>query len=176
LSARYASALYALADEQHTLDAVVAQMAALGVLLAGDNGIAGLLANPLTNAQEATPRLNEALAAQGVGTLVQNFVRVVIANRRGADLPHLIAGFAAYVAQRRGETVAEIASAHPLSDVQRTQLLARLTQAGYGKVQLAERVDPGLLGGLVVKIGAKLFDSSLKSRLTRLTYSLKGAV
>jgi F-type H+-transporting ATPase subunit delta len=60
--------------------------------------------------------------------------------------------------------------------VQRTQLLARLTQAGYGKVQLAERVDPGLLGGLVVKIGAKLFDSSLKSRLTRLTYSLKGAV
>ncbi len=175
LSARYASALYALAEEQNTLPAVIEQMDALGRLLAADNGIAAALANPLAHAEAVMPQLNAALADQGVGPLVQNFIRVAVANRRGPDLARLIAGFAAYVAARRGEIVAEVTTAHPLGDVQRTQLLARLTEAGYGKVKLAERVDPGILGGLVIKVGAKLFDSSLTSRLTRLTYSLKGA-
>jgi F-type H+-transporting ATPase subunit delta len=171
LGARYAAALYALAEEGNVLDAVVEQMAALGRLLAADNGIA----NPLVRAEAETPRINEALAAQGVGPLVQNYLRVAIANRRGRDLARLIEGFAAYVAARRGEIVAEVTTAHPLADLQRTQLLARLTEAGYGKVKLAEKVDATLLGGLVLKIGARLFDSSLKSRLIRLTYSLKGA-
>jgi F-type H+-transporting ATPase subunit delta len=175
LGARYAAALYALAEEGNVLDAVVEQMAALGRLLAADNGIATLLANPLVRAEAETPRINEALAAQGVGPLVQNYLRVAIANRRGRDLARLIEGFAAYVAARRGEIVAEVTTAHPLADLQRTQLLARLTEAGYGKVKLAEKVDATLLGGLVLKIGARLFDSSLKSRLIRLTYSLKGA-
>jgi F-type H+-transporting ATPase subunit delta len=115
------------------------------------------------------------LRGQGFSTLVRHFVGVVIANRRLAALPALIAGFAAYVAGRRGEITASVTSAHPLSDLQRTQLRARLTEAGYGRVNLTETVDAAVLGGLSLKIGAQLYDTTLRSRLDRLTYSLKGA-
>jgi F-type H+-transporting ATPase subunit delta len=71
--------------------------------------------------------------------------------------------------------VAEVDSAYPLSDVQEQQLRARLIEAGYGNVDIVKRVDASLLGGLVVRIGARLYDTSLKSRLQRLQYAMKGA-
>jgi F-type H+-transporting ATPase subunit delta len=90
-------------------------------------------------------------------------------------LPQVIAAFAALLAEQRGQQTAEVSSAHPLTDVQRTQLTARLTEAGFSNVKLVERVDPALLGGLVVRIGSRLFDSSIKSKLQRLQYAMKGA-
>jgi F-type H+-transporting ATPase subunit delta len=119
--------------------------------------------------------LNGALAAQGFSPLVLNFVNVAVANRRLRDLPALVSGFAAYVAAKRGEIVATVTTAHGLTDLQRTQLRARLTESGFGSVRLVELVDASLLGGMTLKIGAKLYDTSLKSRLSRLNYSLKGA-
>ncbi|WP_298282824.1 ATP synthase F1 subunit delta [Acidocella sp.] len=175
LSARYAAALYALAFEKNALNEVVEQMEALGRLIAESPALAALLANPLTNSKTAAPALNEALNAQGFGVLVRNFVQVAVANRRLRDLPALIAGFAAYVARKRGEVVADVTTATPLTDLQRAQLHARLAEAGYGSVRLTERTDPAILGGMVLKIGSKLFDTSLKSRLNRLNFSLKGA-
>ncbi len=174
-SARYAGALYALAADRQALDEVVDQMASLGRLIAESPELQRLIRNPLADTAKAGPVLNQALAAQGFGPLVRNFVSVAVANRRLRDLPALVAGFAAYAAAKRGEQVAEVATAHGLSDVQRNQLRARLTEAGFGNVKLDERVDESLLGGLVLKIGAKLYDTSLKSRLSRLNYSLKGA-
>jgi F-type H+-transporting ATPase subunit delta len=175
LSGRYAAALYALAFEQKILNDVVDQMAALGRLIQESADLRRLIETPLTDAAKAAPVLTQALAAQGFLPIIRNYVNVVIANRRLRDLPFLIAGFAAYVATKRGEIVADVTSAHALSDTQRHQLRARLTEAGYGNVHLREHTDPSLLGGLVLKIGAKLFDTSLKSRLNRLNYSLKGA-
>ena len=175
LTARYAAALYALAFEQNALNEVVEQMDALGRLIAESAPLKQLLANPLTDTAKARPALNEALTAQGFGPLVRNFVNVAVMNRRLHDLPALITGFAAYVAAKRGEVVADVASAHELTDLQRTQLRARLAEAGYGNVRLVEHTDPSLLGGLVLKVGTKIFDTSLKSRLNRLNYSLKGA-
>ncbi len=175
LSARYAAALYALAFERGCLDDVVAQMATLGQLLREQDDLRALLANPLNHASHVAPALIQALGAQGFVPLVLNFVQVAIANRRLAGLPGLIEGFAAYVAARRGEVVADVTSAHPLSDIQRGQLRARLTESGYGNIKLIEHTDASLLGGLVLKIGPKLYDTSLKSRLNRLNYSLKGA-
>ncbi len=175
LTARYATALYALAFEQNVLPEIIGQMASLGQLITESPDLARLIANPLTDAPRAAPILNKALQAQGFAPLIRNFVNVVITNRRLRDLPALIAGFASYVAAKRGEITAEVTSAHKLSDVQRTQLLARLTESGYGNVKLSEHIDPSLLGGLVLKIGSKLYDTSLKHRLTRLNYSLKGA-
>jgi F-type H+-transporting ATPase subunit delta len=90
-------------------------------------------------------------------------------------LRQIVRAFAALVAQKRGVVVAEVSSAHPLSDVQREQLRARLIEAGYGSVNIQDSVDPSLLGGLVVRIGARLYDTSLKSRLQRLQYAMKGA-
>jgi F-type H+-transporting ATPase subunit delta len=175
LSARYAAALYALAFDQNLLNEVIDQMASLGELIKDSDALRQLVANPLTDSAKAAPVLSEALAAQGFLPIVRNFVNVVIANRRLRDLPALITGFAAYVAAKRGEIVAYVTSAHALTDTQRTQLRARLTEAGYGSVKLVESTDATLLGGMVLKIGAKLFDTSLKSRLNRLNYSLKGA-
>jgi F-type H+-transporting ATPase subunit delta len=68
-----------------------------------------------------------------------------------------------------------VATAHPLTDVQRTQLAARLTEAGYSNVKLVERIDATLLGGLVLRLGSRLYDSSIKSKLQRLQYAMKGA-
>ena len=79
------------------------------------------------------------------------------------------------MAERRGIITAHVATAHPLSDVQRQQFRARLIEAGYGNVNIIEAVDPDLLGGLVVRIGARLYDTCLKSRLQRLQYAMKGA-
>jgi F-type H+-transporting ATPase subunit delta len=127
------------------------------------------------DAFHAAPILRDILASQNFLPIIVNFANVVVANRRLSDLPGLISGFAAYVAAKRGEIVAEVTSAHPLTDLQRNQLRARLTESGFGKVNITEQVDASLLGGLVLKIGAKLYDTSLKSRLNRLNYSLKGA-
>lgn len=106
---------------------------------------------------------------------VRNFVGVVVKNRRAALLERIIAAYRALEAERRGEEAAEVVSAVPLNDAQRTQLLASLNRAGHARVRLAERVDPAILGGLVVKIGSRLYDSSIKSRLQRLAYAMKGA-
>ena len=175
LPARYSAALYALAFEQNRLEQVIEQMEALGRLIQDSDDLKRLIANPLTDAAKSAPVLNQALKAQGFLPIICNFVNVAVANRRLKDLPGLIAGFAAYVAAKRGEVVADVTSAHGLSDLQRNQLRARLTEAGYGSIKLIEHTDAGLLGGLVLKIGAKLYDTSLKSRLNRLNYSLKGA-
>lgn len=175
-TARYAKALYDAAFARNRLDGVIDEMASLGRLIEASPPLRRLLADRLTNAASAAPVLNEALRAQGFSALVRNFVGVAIANRRLSGLPALIAGFAAYVAGRRGEITAAVTTAHPLSDLQRNQLRARLTEAGYGRVHLAETLDAGVLGGLSLKIGAQLYDATLRARLDRLTYSLKGAV
>jgi len=175
LSARYAAALYALASEQGALPDTVEQMADLGRLIRESDDFRRLIGNPMTDSKTAAPILAKALEAQGFSPLIRNFVNVVLANRRLRDLPSLVTGFAAYAAAKRGEVVAEITSAHALSDVQRNQLSARLTESGYGNVRLIEHTDPGLLGGFQLKIGSKLYDTTLKSRLNRLNYSLKGA-
>lgn len=175
LAARYAKALYALAAERNALDETVDQMQALLRLIQDNASLARLLANPLTDSAKVGKALDEALAAQGVTILVQHFVGVVAANRRLRDLQMLVEGFLAYAASRRGEVVARVTTAHGLSDLQRSQLHARLAEAGYSAVRLVEQVDPALLGGLRLQIGDKLFDTTLISRLNRLNYSLKGA-
>jgi F-type H+-transporting ATPase subunit delta len=175
LAGRYATALYAHAEEQHALDATVDEMAALGRLIAESAALRSLLASPLVDVNTAGRAMREVLAEQGFGKIVQDFVGVVVANRRMRALAAIVAAFAALVAEKRGVVVARVESAHPLTDVQVQQLRARLIEAGYGNVNIVTEVDPSLLGGLVVKVGARLYDSSLKSRLQRLQYAMKGA-
>lgn len=175
LAARYAAALYALAAERGTLDETVEQMEALVRLIKDSPAVAGLLSNPLTDTSKVGPALDQALTSQGVAELVRHFVGVVAANRRLPSLPMLAEGFLSYAAAKRGVVVASVVSAHSLSDVQRSQLHARLAESGYSNVKLVEKVDPSMLGGLKLQIGDKLYDTSLTSRLNRLNYSLKGA-
>ncbi len=124
---------------------------------------------------QAARRDQAVLEEQGFGKTVADFVSVIANNRRLSALRAIVTAFATLVADKRGVVTASVASAHPLSDVQREQLRARLIEAGYGNVNILESVDPTLLGGLVVRVGARLYDTSLKSRLQRLQYAMKGA-
>jgi len=175
LADRYAAALYAHADEHHALDTVVSQMADLGRIIDSSADFRRLLESPLIDVKTATSAAQAVLTQEGFGKEVRDFVGVISVNRRLRVLRDIVSAFATLVAERRGIVTAHVASAHPLNDVQRQQLRARLIEAGYGNVNIDERVEPDLLGGLIVKIGARLYDTSLKSRLQRLQYAMKGA-
>jgi F-type H+-transporting ATPase subunit delta len=175
LADRYAAALYAHADEHRVLDTVVSQMENLGRMIDGSADFRRLLESPLIDVKTATAAAQAVLANEGFGKEVRDFVGVISVNRRLRVLRDVVSAFATLVAERRGIVTAHVASAHPLNDVQRQQLRARLIDAGYGNVNIDERVEPDLLGGLVVRIGARLYDTSLKSRLQRLQYAMKGA-
>jgi F-type H+-transporting ATPase subunit delta len=175
LTDRYAAALYAHADEAHQLDNVVLQMENLGRMIDASADFRRLLASPLIDVKTATAAAQAVLVSEGFGKEVRDFVGVISINRRLRSLRDIVSAFATLVAQRRGVITAHVASAHPLNDVQRQQLRARLIEAGYGNVNIDERVEPDLLGGLIVRIGARLYDTSLKSRLQRLQYAMKGA-
>jgi len=172
---RYAAALYSYAEDAHALDAVVSEMESLGHVIDSSADFRRLVASPLIDVQQASRAALAVLEQQGFGKPVRDFVGVVTANRRLRDLRAIVAAFAALVADKRGVITARVASAHPLSEVQRQQLRARLIEAGYGNVNIVETVESDLLGGLVVRVGARLYDTSLKSRLQRLQYAMKGA-
>ena len=175
LAGRYAAALYAYASDARALDEVVEQMQALGRMIDESADFRRLLESPLIDVNQARAAALAVLSGEGFGKTVQDFVGVAANNRRLRNLREIVAAFLSLVAERRGVITAVVASAHPLSDVQEQQLRARLIEAGYGNVQISKELDPGLLGGLVVKIGSRLYDTSLKSRLQRLQYALKGA-
>lgn len=175
LAGRYAQALYAFADEGKTLDQTGEQIQALGQLIDASAPLRALLDSPLVDTGKARDAVLAVLDTQGFSKTVHDFVGVIANNRRLPVLRQIVRAYAHLAAERRGIVVVEVASAHALSDTQRIQMRARLAELGYGNVDLHEQVDPGLLGGLVVKIGSRLYDTSIKSRLLRLQHAMKGA-
>ncbi len=180
LAGRYAQALLALADERRQADPgathrIAGDLDRLFALWRDDAGFRAFVSDPRLDGQAQKRGAFGVMERAGVGEEVRNLVGVLIANRRLWALPQVAAAFGALLAERRGQQVAEVVSAHPLSDTQRAQVTARLTEAGYSGVKLTERVDPSILGGLIVRIGSRLYDSSIKSKLQRMQYALKGA-
>jgi len=172
---RYAAALYAHAEDLNALGPVISDMENLGRLIDQSADFRRLMESPLIDVNQARGAAMAVLFQEGFGKAVQDFVGVVTNNRRLRYLRDIVTAFATLVAAKRGIITAHVATAHALSDLQRQQLLARLIEAGYGNVNIAEQVDPSLLGGMVVRIGARLYDTSLKSRLQRLQFAMKGA-
>ena len=175
VAGRYATALYSLADDERAVDETVREMERLGRLIGENADLRRLLGSPLIDIREGMNAVRSVLEAEGFPPIIVRFACVVAGNRRLRLLPAILASFTALVAEKRGVVTAEVATAHPLSDVQRESLRARLIEAGYGHVNIHENVDPALLGGLVVRIGSRLFDSSLRSRLQRLKYAMGAA-
>jgi len=175
LADRYAAALYDLADDEGSLDQTVEQAAQLDRLIEGNADFRRLCESPLIDIAQATGAARAVLQAEDFSPIILRFVSVIAANRRLNKLRAILGAFASLVAQKRGVITAEVSTAHGLTDIQREALRARLIESGYGRVNIREHVDPALLGGLVVKIGARLYDSSLKSRLQRLKHAMKGA-
>ena len=180
LSERYALALLGIVDELRQRepgapDRIAADLDALFALWRDDAGFRAFVADPRLDGAEHKRGAFAVMERAGIGTEVRNLVGVLIINRRLSKLPEVAASFGALLAARRGQQIAQVSTAHPLSDTQRAQIVARLTEAGYSGVQLRESVDATLLGGLVVRIGSRLYDNSLKSKLQRLQYAMKGA-
>ncbi len=180
LSGRYAQALLALADDRRkadpgATDRIADDLERLFALWRDDAGFRAFVADPRLDGQAQRRGAFGVLERAGIGEEVRNLVGVMIANRRLPALPDVARTFGALLAERRGQQAAEVTSAHPLTDTQRAQIAARLTEAGYSGVKLSERVDASILGGLIVRIGSRLYDSSIKSKLQRMQYALKGA-
>ncbi|MGI9128979.1 MAG: ATP synthase F1 subunit delta [Roseomonas sp.] len=180
VAARYARALLDLADDKRAtdpgaVDRIGAELEALFALCRDNGDMRGFIADPRFNAALQRDRMFKILDSAGITGEVRNLVGVLIANRRLGALPAVAQAFGGLIAARRGQQTAEVTTAHGLTDTQRTQIVARLTEAGYSNVRLSETVDKSILGGLIVRIGSRLYDNSIKSKLQRLQYAMKGA-
>ena len=165
LAGRYAGALFGLARDQRAVDAVGASLAAVEQALLASADFATLTRSPLIARADAVAGVRAAADGMGLDPLTRNLLLLLAKNRRLAALPAIIRAYRAMSADARGETTAEVTAARALSDAQQEQLrdllLAKLRRA----VALDVRVDPAILGGLIVKVGSRLIDSSIRTKL-----------
>tara|TARA_Y100001001_G_scaffold131830_1_gene131549 strand:- start:884 stop:1438 length:555 start_codon:yes stop_codon:yes gene_type:complete len=173
LAGRYASALFDLASENGTVTAVESDLGQLETALAESSELAAVTTNPKVGRSDAQKALWGVSAILGVTELTQNFLGVLAQNRRLAELPKVIRAFRSIAAAQRGEVTAEVTSAHALTDTQLADLKARLTAREGRTVKLSTKVEPDLLGGLVVTIGSKRIDASIRTRLNSLSQAMK---
>ncbi|MDX2027847.1 MAG: F0F1 ATP synthase subunit delta [Alphaproteobacteria bacterium] len=173
LARRYASALYDLAEERKMLDAVAADLRNLRKLSAESSEFQYIAGQPRLGRAQLVKAMQQVAVAAKLGPLTANFLALLAQNRRLAQLDAVIAAFLSELAVQRGEHSAEVRTAKSMSSAQQEQLAAKLAKWAGGKVHLSVREDAGLLGGFVVKMGSRLIDASVKSRLARLERQLK---
>jgi F-type H+-transporting ATPase subunit delta len=174
LAARYAAALFELADSRKELDAVASDLGGLRAMLRDSPELQRLIRSPVVTRQAQGRAMAALLQAAGGGDLVRRFVGLVAENRRLFALPAMIDAYLAELARRRGEVTAEVTAARPLDDRQRQAVAEAVQRAVGGRVSLDVRVDPALIGGLVVKVASRMVDSSLRRKLQRLQLVMKG--
>lgn len=174
LAERYAAALFELAEERRLLDAVAADLRNLRQLIDESADLRRLIRSPVLG-RAALGKAVAALAARAeFQPITANFLGLLARNRRLFALPDMITGFLAELARRRGEVTAEVTAAQALSSAQQEALGTQLRAAVGQKVAVDIRIDPSLLGGLMVKLGSRMVDASLKSKLHRLQLAMKG--
>jgi F-type H+-transporting ATPase subunit delta len=175
VAGRYASALFELAQEQSRLDEVDRDLGKFQSLLDASSDLKRLVNSPAFAAEDQQRALKAVMDWAAIGATTGNFLGVVARNRRLFAAEDMIKTFRQLLARHRGEVAAEVKSAIALTDEQLAALKAKL-KSTFGKdVRLDAKVDPSLLGGLVVKIGSRMFDSSLRTKLSNLKVVLKGS-
>jgi F-type H+-transporting ATPase subunit delta len=169
----YAAALYDLAQGENTIDAVEAGLVAIARLTGESADFERFLRSPVISADVKAATIESILAKATVHPTVANFVKVVARNGRLFVLPTIIKSFRALAAAGRGEIAADVTSAAPLSKAQLSDLAAALKRKVGKTVKLNEHVDSSLIGGLMVKVGSQMIDSSLKTKLTAMKIAMK---
>lgn len=172
---RYASALFELAKEQDATAQVEADLTAFESLLRESEDLRRLVASPVFAAEDQARAVAAILDKAGISGLTANFFQVIAGNRRLFAVPEMITVFKALAADSRGEVVAEVTTAQTLSEQQVAQLTETLTTSVGKNVKLDARVDPAILGGLIIRIGSRMIDSSLRTKLTAIRVGLKAA-
>ncbi len=174
VAGRYASALFDLANDERQLEAVEKDLGDLQRLLDESPDLMRMVRSPVFSADDQGKAIGAIAERAGLGALTTNFVRLLARNRRLFALADILKAFRAIAARHRGEVVAEVTSAHALSESQLASLTDTLMGTSGGqKIKINAKVDPAILGGLIVKMGSRMIDSSLRTRLNALKIAMK---
>ncbi|MEA3390250.1 F0F1 ATP synthase subunit delta [Sphingobium sp. CCH11-B1] len=174
LSGRYAVALFDLARDAQSLDTVADSLRGLKAALAESPDFKGLINSPVLSRDAAGKTIAAVASAMGIDALTTKFLGVLAQNRRLAQLPAVIRAYETLLSNHKGEARAEVTSAHPLDNDQVVALQRSLRARVGREVAIDAKVDPAILGGLVVKIGSQMIDSSIRTRLNTLAMAMKG--
>lgn len=174
LGGRYATALFELAEGRRAIDAVERSLATIRDALTQSDDFRRLISSPIVDRPTARGVIAAVGDKLGVDAITRNFLGVLAENRRLGQLPQIIRAFRLLASRWRGEVNAEVTSAHPLSPDQVEALKQQLRQRVGREVSVDLAVDPALLGGLVVRIGSQMIDSSIRTRLNALAHAMKG--
>ena len=174
LAGRYATALFELAETEGALDEVADDLKSLDQMILENADLTRMIRSPVISRDEQGAAMNALLTAAGAGELARKFAGVLAGNRRLFALPEIIDQYLAILAGRRGEMTADVTSAAKLSGKQVATLEATLKRSVGGEVSINEKVDPDVLGGLVVKLGSRMVDSSLNTKLQQLRLAMRG--
>jgi F-type H+-transporting ATPase subunit delta len=173
VAGRYATALFALAREAGTIDAVHTSLSEFQAVLHASDDLRALLKSAVFSARTQTNTLNALFKLMELDAITQNVLLLLAENRRLSVIEDIIKGYGALVASHRGEVAAQIISALPLTPEQMESLTATL-QSQLGKSPIIEAsVDPSILGGMIVKVGSRMIDTSLKTKLNSLKLLMK---
>ena len=173
MAGRYATALFELALEQKSIDAVKADLDRFEALVAGSPDLARLVRSPVFTAAEQGKALSAVLAQAGIKGLAANFLLFVASNRRLFAAGQIIKAFRALVARHKGEVTAEVTVAEKLNDKHLGALKSALKGVTGKDVDLNVKIDPSIIGGLIVKLGSRMVDTSLKTKLNLIKHAMK---
>ena len=175
LAGRYASAVFELAVETNAVDVLEKDFAALKAMIAHSADLARLVRAPVFSRDEQKKGMDAILNRMEAAPLTRRFVLTLASKRRLFALVDIIRAFEALVARRKGEVTAEVTSARPLTEAETAELKSVLKAKLGREARLQPHVDPGLLGGLVVRVGSRMIDSSLRTKLNSLRTAMRGA-
>ncbi|GLS86404.1 ATP synthase subunit delta [Cypionkella aquatica] len=173
IAARYAQAVFEIAKEENGLKALEADTEALGAALAASPELASMIASPVVAREDQARAMAAVAAKMGISTVLSNTIALMASNRRLFVLPQLVSALRDLIATEKGEVTAQVTSAAALSADQAKALAASL-KAKVGKdVKLKTTVDESLIGGLIVKLGSSMIDTSVKAKLAALQNVMK---
>ena len=176
MAGRYAGALFELAREDKTIGAVKADLEQFDAMVAGSPDLTRMVRSPVFGADDQLKALSAILAKAKIKGLAANFLRVITTNRRLFALREIIRGYRALVAKHKGEISAQVTVAEKLSDKNLDALKAALKSVTGGKdMDLNVTIDPAIIGGLIVKVGSRMVDSSLRTKLNSIKFAMKEA-
>ena len=176
MAGRYATALFELALENKAVDAVKKDLDQFNALIADSADLNRLVRSPVFDADEQLKALSAVLAKAGIGGLAANFLRVITTNRRLFAVRDMIRGYRALVARHKGEVTAHVTVAEKLNDTHLNALKSALKSVTSGKdIDLDVKIDPAVIGGLIVKVGSRMVDSSLRTKLNSIKLAMKEA-
>ena len=173
MAGRYANALFELALEEHAIDAVKSDLDRFDALIADNPDLQRLVRSPVFTAEEQTRALTAVLDKAGIGGLAARFLKVVSANRRLFAARDMVRDFRTLVAHHKGETSATITVAETPNDAHLAAIKDALKAVTKKDVQVEVKVDPSIIGGLIVKLGSRMVDTSLRSKLNAIKHAMK---